>query len=76
MPSVSGMILNVVRTIEARAHAIWREEFAGALRGDGSLAGRDPTSVLRSRYFHDPSSVLGWLCCQGPSRTQSTPRGY
>jgi hypothetical protein len=70
------MVLNLVRAIQARANDTRLEEFDGALRRDVSLTGRDLTSALRSRYFRDPSSVLRWLCCQGPLRTQATSRGY
>lgn len=76
MPSVSGMILNLARAIRARAEAARLEEFDCALRPDVNLTGGDLTSALRSHYFRDPSSVLGWLCCQGPLRTRSTPLGY
>lgn len=24
------------------------------------------TTTIRSAYFRDPTSVLRWLCCQGP----------
>jgi hypothetical protein len=64
MPPVSRLILNLVGAIEARVQTTRLEEFD------------DLTSALRSRYFKDPSSVIRWLCCQGPLRTQTTPRGY
>ena len=76
MPSVSGMILSLVRAIQARAEATRLEEFDCLLRPDVNLTGGDLTSALRSHYFRDPSSVLRWLCCQGPWRTQATSRGY
>ena len=76
MPPVSGLILNLVGAIEARAQTTRLEEFDGTLRRDVSLTCDDLTSALRSRYFKDPSSVLRWLCCQGPLQARSVPRGY
>jgi hypothetical protein len=42
---------------------------------DLGLARRDAVPSLRSAYFRDPSSVLRWLCCQGPMPGRQTLHG-
>jgi hypothetical protein len=75
-------MLALHRTISNLAAAV-RRPLDGARLGDLNdaqlrdlgLARRDAAPSLRSAYFRDPSSVLRWLCCQGPMPGRQTLHG-
>ncbi len=75
MPILSRMTSILANAVQGRVDVARLKELNDAQLHDVGLARRDIAPSLRSAYFRDPSSVLRWLCCQGPMPGQQTLHG-
>lgn len=75
MLALGRMISSLADAARHRLNTAQLGDLNDAQLRDLGLARRDTIPSLRSAYFKDPSSVLRWLCCQGPMPRRQTQHG-